>query len=122
MSDIPSPCVKLCQLDDARAFCTGCRRTLDEIAQWSKYSAAQKRAVWARLESESPTPVGRAKRCERCDAEFACGSGGRDGRCWCNELPQVLPLAADGGDCLCPNCLADHLRREYEKRDLTPPF
>ena len=31
---IQTPCIKVCVLDPASGFCTGCRRTLREIAAW----------------------------------------------------------------------------------------
>ena len=43
-----SPCVNVCRLD-ADKICVGCRRTLAEIAGWRDMSAAQRRAVLARL-------------------------------------------------------------------------
>jgi len=36
----PSPCVNICELDDA-GFCIGCLRTGDEIGLWSAMSPAQ---------------------------------------------------------------------------------
>jgi predicted Fe-S protein YdhL (DUF1289 family) len=30
-------------------LCSGCLRTIEEIAGWSRYSEAEKRAVWARI-------------------------------------------------------------------------
>ncbi|WP_354290655.1 DUF1289 domain-containing protein [Sphingomonas sp. PvP055] len=34
-SPIASPCISSCRIDPADAVCTGCGRTLDEIAAWS---------------------------------------------------------------------------------------
>jgi uncharacterized protein len=34
-SGVPSPCIGICQLDPAQ-ICTGCRRALAEIAEWSQ--------------------------------------------------------------------------------------
>lgn len=48
-ADVPSPCVKVCVMDNAAGLCRGCRRTLDEIARWSAFSADQKRAVLQQL-------------------------------------------------------------------------
>jgi len=43
--------------------------------------------------------------CAQCGKAFDCGSGGRDGGCWCMDEPVRAPMpAADGGDCLCPSC------------------
>ena len=44
-----SPCINVCVLDEHRT-CTGCRRSLEEIAQWGRMSAAEQWAVIARLE------------------------------------------------------------------------
>lgn len=47
---VPSPCVNICRMDDATGVCTGCLRTLDEIAVWSLLDDTEKRAVWIELE------------------------------------------------------------------------
>ncbi len=31
---ISSPCVGICELDDASGFCKGCARTMEEIIAW----------------------------------------------------------------------------------------
>lgn len=36
-----SPCRRQCSLND-RQICQGCGRTIDEIVQWTKLSAAEK--------------------------------------------------------------------------------
>jgi hypothetical protein len=36
-------------MDEASGLCTGCLRTLDEIALWSVLDEEDKRAVWASL-------------------------------------------------------------------------
>ena len=45
-SSVPSPCVSICTMDPATGLCSGCLRTIDEIAGWSSYSNSEKRAVW----------------------------------------------------------------------------
>jgi len=55
-----SPCIKVCVLDDA-ARCTGCGRTIDEIARWGGMSPAEQWAVVDRLrrtrgEQTGPAP------------------------------------------------------------------
>ncbi len=45
----PSPCIKVCSLDEVRRICVGCGRTLDEIANWSHLDEVQRLAVAARL-------------------------------------------------------------------------
>jgi predicted Fe-S protein YdhL (DUF1289 family) len=39
-----SPCIQVCVLD-AHGYCQGCYRTIEEIAGWSRMSAAEQRAV-----------------------------------------------------------------------------
>jgi predicted Fe-S protein YdhL (DUF1289 family) len=47
--EVDSPCVNVCRMDPVSGYCEGCRRSLEEIACWSAYSAAEKRAVLAQL-------------------------------------------------------------------------
>lgn len=46
-----SPCVGVCQLDEANGLCRGCGRTRDEVARWTKMTPAQQDAVWAALDA-----------------------------------------------------------------------
>lgn len=57
LSDIdpPSPCVKICVLDPAARMCLGCKRTIEEIAGWSRLSGGDKRRVLARIEAQART-------------------------------------------------------------------
>jgi uncharacterized protein len=45
---VPSPCVDICRLD-AQGLCIGCRRTIDEIAEWSRASEARRREILRQL-------------------------------------------------------------------------
>ena len=49
--DVPSPCISVCVLDEGGRMCTGCFRTLDEIASWGTLDAAAKRRILAELPS-----------------------------------------------------------------------
>jgi predicted Fe-S protein YdhL (DUF1289 family) len=40
-----SPCRDICTIDQARKLCTGCYRTLEEIAKWRRLSDAQRNKV-----------------------------------------------------------------------------
>ena len=53
-SPVPSPCVQICLIDEFTGHCHGCRRTLDEIAAWSRLSDADKRSVWLQLPGREP--------------------------------------------------------------------
>jgi hypothetical protein len=41
---VPSPCIDVCRLD-ARGLCIGCRRTIEEITEWSRASEARRREI-----------------------------------------------------------------------------
>ncbi|WP_296263332.1 DUF1289 domain-containing protein [Pseudomonas sp. UBA6562] len=41
---VASPCVNICALDE-RDVCTGCQRSVAEIARWSKMDDDERRAV-----------------------------------------------------------------------------
>lgn len=45
-ADPPSPCVSVCCMSPANGLCTGCLRTIDEIAAWSSLSAQARHQVW----------------------------------------------------------------------------
>lgn len=44
-----SPCVNICEIDNATGWCLGCGRTIDEIACWSARPHDQRRAIRAAL-------------------------------------------------------------------------
>ena len=54
---VPSPCVSICELDEANGGCKGCFRTLHEISVWSQLDDAEKREVWARIEARQIAPA-----------------------------------------------------------------
>ena len=57
-TSVPSPCISVCQIDDATGLCLGCRRTIDEIRDWMIMSAAEKTAVLARIAARRPSADG----------------------------------------------------------------
>lgn len=46
MTPVPSPCINVCEMDQASGLCRGCMRTLDEIVAWGQAGDQYKRAVW----------------------------------------------------------------------------
>jgi uncharacterized protein len=46
---VASPCISVCRMDEASGLCTGCLRTLDEVATWSLLDDAEKLAVWVQI-------------------------------------------------------------------------
>ncbi|MCC6659062.1 MAG: DUF1289 domain-containing protein [Rhodocyclaceae bacterium] len=47
---VRSPCVKVCEMDEAVGLCKGCCRTQDERDWWVAYSDAQQREVLRRCD------------------------------------------------------------------------
>ncbi|PLZ02250.1 DUF1289 domain-containing protein [Burkholderia sp. WAC0059] len=45
-----SPCINVCRMNPATGWCDGCLRTIDEIAGWSSFDEAARRAVWLAIE------------------------------------------------------------------------
>ncbi|UWP90014.1 DUF1289 domain-containing protein [Aliiroseovarius crassostreae] len=43
--EVDSPCVKICVVHRDAGLCTGCLRTLDEIASWSSLPAETRREI-----------------------------------------------------------------------------
>ncbi len=100
---IESPCKGVCKLDSEGEYCTGCRRTLSEISQWRDFTDEEKQQVWGRLLCRPL--MAEEKHCSCCGEKFECGSGGKNGGCWCQDLPNLMPLSLNSDDCLCPACL-----------------
>ena len=44
-----TPCINACLIDPRHGLCSGCGRTIDEIAQWSTMTGAARRVVMRRL-------------------------------------------------------------------------
>ncbi|NCO21354.1 MAG: DUF1289 domain-containing protein [Rhodobacterales bacterium] len=56
--EVESPCVKICVVHPVARLCTGCLRSLDEIAGWSRYTPEERRIIMADL----PNRAGRLTR------------------------------------------------------------
>jgi len=42
---VASPCISVCRMDERTGLCSGCLRTIDEIATWSVLDDDARRAV-----------------------------------------------------------------------------
>lgn len=60
---IETPCVKVCEIDQATRLCTGCGRSLAEIAAWSTMSREERCRVMDTLHERI------AAGCKKVDAE-----------------------------------------------------
>ncbi|MCV6824021.1 MULTISPECIES: DUF1289 domain-containing protein [Halocynthiibacter] len=49
-----SPCVNICVIHPAARLCTGCLRSMDEIASWGKMTAEERQDVLDDLPSRAP--------------------------------------------------------------------
>lgn len=45
---VQTPCIKLCKLDNG--VCIGCRRTIEQIINWLKYSPQQREKIIKQLD------------------------------------------------------------------------
>jgi predicted Fe-S protein YdhL (DUF1289 family) len=48
MTKITSPCMKIC-FRDSQDVCFGCRRTGEEIGNWSKYTDEERKAILEKI-------------------------------------------------------------------------
>lgn len=62
MSEVPSPCVAVCQIDRESGFCLGCWRTIEEIAGWAGYDDGRRRAIVSELHERRGSAVPRRRR------------------------------------------------------------
>jgi uncharacterized protein len=46
---VSTPCIKVCVMDAATGFCSGCGRTLDEIARWGAMSEPERQSIMRAL-------------------------------------------------------------------------
>lgn len=44
-----SPCIKVCVIDEITRLCTGCGRSLAEIAGWTSFTADERRRIMSEL-------------------------------------------------------------------------
>ena len=49
--EVPSPCISVCRMNPATALCSGCYRTVEEIAGWGQLGDAERLVIWARIEA-----------------------------------------------------------------------
>ncbi len=67
--EVESPCVRICVVHPEARICTGCYRTIDEIARWSKMDAEERQEIMAALPDRAPLLAkrrgGRAARLKR---------------------------------------------------------
>jgi uncharacterized protein len=55
-----SPCVGVCVMDTDSGYCTGCWRTLGEIAAWPEYADSRRLEVLAAVKAREARAAGDA--------------------------------------------------------------
>jgi predicted Fe-S protein YdhL (DUF1289 family) len=46
---VKSPCVAVCKIDYESGYCIGCKRTIEEITNWSIFNDSQKKKIQQKL-------------------------------------------------------------------------
>ena len=46
---IASPCINVCKMDEQTGLCSGCLRTIDEIARWSSIDDSRRLSILAAI-------------------------------------------------------------------------
>lgn len=55
-----SPCVAVCRMEPDTGLCTGCLRTIDEIAGWGAMPETQRLQVWAHIDQRRAARAARS--------------------------------------------------------------
>ena len=71
-----SPCILVCSIDDKTGYCFGCGRTRDEIAGWTAYTSAERRAIMAELPARLETVERKPRRVTRRRRMAEAAGGG----------------------------------------------
>ena len=61
-SNMPSPCISVCQMDPADGVCLGCHRTRAEIAAWASMGEADQLKLLDTLSERRVTSTGVKRR------------------------------------------------------------
>jgi uncharacterized protein len=62
VTEIETPCVKVCVVDQETGFCIGCGRTRGEIAIWTSIDATERRRIMSALDERVETLTQRKSR------------------------------------------------------------
>ena len=50
---VKSPCIAVCKIDYESGYCIGCKRTIEEITNWSILSDQQKKKILTKVKSKN---------------------------------------------------------------------
>lgn len=49
MTELASPCIDVCDVDNTGQYCIGCGRSMDEIARWLAIGDAERSMIMEKL-------------------------------------------------------------------------
>lgn len=52
--EIESPCINVCVVHPVERICTGCLRSIEEIARWSRMTPEERTEITAELPERAP--------------------------------------------------------------------
>jgi uncharacterized protein len=58
---IETPCIKVCAMEAATGLCSGCGRTLDEIARWATMSDRERATIMRCLSDRLKPRIGEGR-------------------------------------------------------------
>ena len=50
---VKSPCIAVCKIDYESGYCIGCKRTIEEITNWSILNDQQKKKILTKVKSKN---------------------------------------------------------------------
>ncbi|MCB1547365.1 MAG: DUF1289 domain-containing protein [Hyphomicrobiaceae bacterium] len=56
MARISTPCINVCTIDPDSGLCTGCARTVEEIATWLKFDEPRRQSIMRELPARRRRP------------------------------------------------------------------
>ena len=65
MSNIESPCILVCSIDQKTGFCFGCGRTQREIGLWMTFDNEERKAIMGELSARLQTVERKPRRITR---------------------------------------------------------
>ena len=54
--------------------------------------------------------------CFQCGAELLCGAVNGDATCWCDSLPNIMPLNEEATSCYCQKCLEKVMQEKSRQK------
>ncbi|WP_102404212.1 DUF1289 domain-containing protein [Vibrio sp. 10N.261.55.A7] len=95
-----SPCIGACK--SSGNMCVGCQRTTKEIAEWQRYTDAQRDQIMAEIKGEASS-----HNCPVCQSSAQCDIQNGKQTCWCFDIEKRDTSTIEkSGLCMCRKCLS----------------